>query len=90
MIQKNINLLKKKKINSKEIKQNDNKLYQINVYRINFIVSEIPIKQIIESKDEDNKINKSFEITITLKQNNTNFISKNIINIEKNNFIKLL
>ena len=78
-----------KKINSKTIKQNDNK-YQINVYRINFIPSEIPIKQIIESKDKDNKITKSFEIVITLFQNNTNFISKNIINIEKNNFLGLL
>ena len=71
-----------KKIKTEELKV-EGKEYSINVYRINLNIELVPNKQI--TKSEDNY--KTVEIIINLKQNKSEFNSKKIINIEKNNFL---
>ena len=75
-------LNKLKRINQKEIKDNDNNVFIVNIYSIDFKPNLIKKKEI---KELDNK--KTANIKIYLKKNKNKFESLNKINIENNNFL---
>ena len=71
-----------KKINQKEIKEIDNKIFIINLYSINLKYDLIKKKEI----KEFDKI-KTINIKIYLRKNKNKFESINAINIEEDNFL---